>query len=330
MSDFRKILSKYFDILEENRTAQYLTCKNIVVNFDKTESTDSLWQKHDNALKKIKVSGVQPDSSLLDIKIELANRIFKDCIFCERRCRIDRRKTAGNCRIMNARIASEFMHFGEEQVLVPSYTIFFSGCTFHCVFCQNWDISQQVCGIYVKPEIVATMIRKRKNEGARNVNWVGGDPTSNLAYILSVLKECTENISQVWNSNMYCSKETMKLLQGIIDVYLTDFKYGNDSCAKRLSKVDNYVKIIKRNHKIAYTQGEIIIRHLILPNHITCCSEPILQWIRRNIPNVAVNVMAQYRPEFHAYEYEEITRPITTEEYIQVKSYANKLNLHVM
>jgi putative pyruvate formate lyase activating enzyme len=330
MGDFRRILFKYFDILEENGTAQYLTCKNISVNFDKTESTDSLWQKHDNVLKKMKVNNTKPKTSLLDLKIELANRIFQDCIFCERRCRIDRRKTTGNCGVMKARIASEFMHFGEEHVLVPSYTIFFSGCTFHCVFCQNWDISQQVCGIYIKPEIVATMIRKRKNEGARNVNWVGGDPTSNLAYILTVLKECTENIPQVWNSNMYCSEETMKLLQGIIDVYLTDFKYGNDICAKRLSKVDNYFRIIKRNHKIAYKQGEIIIRHLVLPNHIKCCSEPILQWISRNIPHVAVNVMAQYRPEFHAYEYEEISRSLSTEDYIQAKNYAKKMNINIM
>ena len=118
----------------------------------------------------------------------------------------------------------------------------------------------------------------------------------------------TENILQVWNSNMYCSEETMKLLQGIIDVYLTDFKYGNDTCAKRLSKVDNYFRIIKRNHKIAYKQGELIIRHLVLPNHIKCCSEPIFQWINRNIPDVAVNVMAQYRPEYHAYEHKEISR----------------------
>jgi len=330
MSDFRSILSNYFDILEENGIAHYIRCKNAPVAFDITESTDNLWKKHDSSLKKMKVRDIEPEISLLDLKIELANRIFQDCILCERRCRIDRRKTSGNCGVKEARIASEFLHYGEENVLVPSYTVFFSGCTFHCVFCQNWDISQQVCGLYVKPEILATAISKRKNEGARNVNWVGGDPTSNLAYILQVLKECKENIPQVWNSNMYCSEETMRLLDGIIDVYLTDFKYGDDDCAKRLSKVDNYTKIVKRNHKIAYKQGEIIIRHLVIPNHIKCCSEPILQWICKNVPEVAVNVMAQYKPEYHAYEYKDIARPLSAEEYVQVKNYANKLNIHVM
>lgn len=330
MNDIRSILSNYFNILEENGIAHYIQCKNVPVAFDITESTDNLWKKHDNYLKKIKVSDTEPETSLLDLKIELANRIFQDCILCERRCGIDRRKISGNCGVKEARIASEFLHYGEENVLVPSYTVFFSGCTFHCVFCQNWDISQQICGLYVKPEILSTAISKRKNEGARNVNWVGGDPTSNLAYILKVLKECKENIPQVWNSNMYCSEETMKLLHGVIDIYLTDFKYGNDECAKRLSKVDNYTKIIKRNHKIVYKHGEIIIRHLVIPNHVKCCSEPILQWICKNVPEVAVNVMAQYKPEFHAFEYKDIARPLSTEEYGQIKSYANKLNINVM
>ncbi|UCD12984.1 MAG: 4Fe-4S cluster-binding domain-containing protein [Thermoplasmatales archaeon] len=330
MSNFRSILPNYYSILEENGIAQYIQCKNSPVSFDINESTEILWKKHDKSLKKIKVSEIEPETSLLDLKIELANRIFQNCFFCERKCNVDRTKTSGNCGVKEARISSEFLHFGEENVLVPSYTIFFSGCTFHCVFCQNWNISQHIGGLYVESDMLANAISRRKNDRARNVNWVGGDPTSNLKYILKVLKKCKENIPQVWNSNMYCSEETMKLLNGIIDVYLTDFKYGNDDCAKRLSKVDNYTKVIKRNHKTAYNQGEMIIRHLVLPNHVKCCSEPILQWINKNTPEAAVNVMAQYRPEYHAYEYEDMARPLSTEEYLQAKNYAKKLNIHIM
>jgi putative pyruvate formate lyase activating enzyme len=330
MSNSGNILSNYFKILEENGIAQYLQCKNTSVSFDITESTDALWKKHDSVLKKMKLCDIEPETSLLDLKIELANRIFQDCILCERRCRVDRRKTSGNCGVKKAIVASEFMHFGEENVLNPSYTVFFSGCTFHCVFCQNWDISQQINGFQVSPEILSTIISKRKNEGAKNVNWVGGDPTSNISYVLKVLKESKENIPQIWNSNMYCSEETMKLLHGIIDIYLTDFKYGDDYCAKRLSKVDNYTKVVKRNHKLAYRQGEMIIRHLVIPNHVKCCSEPILQWVCKNIPEVAMNVMSQYRPEYYAYEYQDISKPISSEEYVYVKNYANKLNIHVI
>lgn len=330
MSNIRDIFPKYFCILEENRISQYIDCKNVKVSYNCNETTPSLWKKHDSSLKKWNISDIEPETSLLDLKIELANRIFQDCVFCERRCRVDRRKNFGNCKVKKAKINSEFLHIGEENILVPSYTIFFSGCTFHCVFCQNWDISQNINGRYIEPEILAAAISKRKSEGARNVNWVGGDPTSNLPYILNVLKKCNVNIPQVWNSNMYCSNETMNLLNGVIDVFLTDFKFGNDNCAKRLSKVDNYTKVVKRNHILAYNQAEMIIRHLVMPNHIKCCSEPILQWIEKNTPEAAVNVMAQYRPEYHAYDYEDINRSLTTQEYFQVKNFANQLEIHLI
>lgn len=328
MGDIKALLTKYFDILEEGRIAKFLDCKHVPVYFDISESTDGLWEKHDNALQNNKIHDIEPKQSLLDLKIELASRIFRECHFCERRCGVDRRKKTGNCGVKQASVTSEFLHIGEESVLIPSYTVFFSGCTFHCVFCQNWDISQHIRGVYIKPSILADMIDRRKNQGARNVNWVGGDPTPNLTYILSVLKQCNVNIPQVWNSNMYCSTETMKLLEGIIDLYLTDFKYGNDECAKRLSKVDNYTRIVKRNHKITHDDGEMIIRHLVIPNHIDCCSKPIIKWISENLPNATVNIMAQYRPEYKAYDYEDISRHVSLEEVLQVKGYANKLNIH--
>jgi len=328
MGDERTLLSTYFDILEENGTAQYLQCKHVPVSFMTSESTNNLWKKHDEAMQTAKLCDTEPKQSLLDLKIELASRIFRQCHLCERTCKVDRRREKGNCGVQQPGIASEFLHVGEEYVLVPSYTVFFSGCTFHCVFCQNWDISQQHCGIYIEPTTLTTMIEQRKHQGARNVNWVGGDPTPNLPYILNVLRECNVNIPQVWNSNMYCSIETMKLLEGVIDLYLTDFKYGNDECGKRLSKVDNYTKIIKRNHKIAHDNSEMIVRHLVMPNHVECCSKPIIKWIAENLPNAAVNIMAQYRPEYKAYDYEDISRPVSIEEVLQVKEYANKLNIH--
>lgn len=328
MTETRFLLSKYYDILEENRTAKYLQCKHIPVFFSNSESTSKLWEKHDKALQSMKLSDIEPKQSLLDLKIELTTRIFQECHFCERRCKVDRRKKAGNCGVKQPGISSEFLHIGEESVLVPSYTIFFSGCTFHCVFCQNWDISQKSGGMYVKPSAVVNMIEKRKKQGARNVNWVGGDPTPNLPYILQVLKECNINIAQVWNSNMYCSIETMKLLDGVIDLYLTDFKYGNDECARRLSKVEDYMKIVTRNHKKAHDNGEMIIRHLVMPNHIKCCSKPIIKWIGENLLNATVNIMAQYRPEYNAYDYEDIARSVSLEEVLLVKDYADEIGIH--
>ena len=328
MGNIRYLLSDYFNILEENKSSKYLQCKHIPISYKHSESTDELWKKHNKAIKDIKIQEFEPKTSLLDLKIEIASRIFKKCCFCERRCSVNRTKNAGNCGVKQASISSEFLHTGEERVLVPSHTIFFSGCTFHCVFCQNWEISQVVDGIYMKPERVAGIIQKRNSQNAKNVNWVGGDPTPNLLYILEVLKICNVNTPQVWNSNMYCSIETMDLLNNVMDLYLTDFKYGNDKCARRLSKVENYSKIIKRNHKIAHENGEMIIRHLVMPNHINCCSKPIIKWISENLPNASVNIMAQYRPEYHAYEYEDISGSINIDEYLKLKDYADELGVH--
>lgn len=328
MTDTKFLLAKYYDILEGNTNAIYLQCKHVPVSFNSTESTETLWKKHGKTLNSINLSYELPKQSLLDIKIELATRIFQECHFCERRCGIDRRKKAGNCGVKEPKISSEFLHLGEEAVLIPSYTIFFSGCTFHCVFCQNWDISQKSCGVYIKPTEHVNTIKNRKQQGARNVNWVGGDPTPNLYYILKVLKELNKNIPQVWNSNMYCSIETMNLLDRVIDLYLTDFKYGNDECARRLSKVENYMDIVKRNHKKAHDNGEMIIRHLVMPNHIECCSKPIIKWISENLPNATVNIMAQYRPVYKAYDHEDISRRVSIDEVQLVKEYANEIGIN--
>lgn len=330
MDIYRKLLPRYHDILSGEGTAKYLTSKYIPVSFDRSQSTDELWGIHDKTLQGLKVQNTPPAVSLLDLKIELAERLFEACCFCEHRCMVNRRKTMGKCGVKESRIALEFLHFGEEPFLVPSHTIFFSGCTFHCVFCQNWDISQIPCGRIISPDDLKMTIEQRMSQGARNVNWVGGDPTSNLLYILMVLRELRCNIAQVWNSNMYCSEETMKLLQGVIDIYLTDFKYGNDSCAKRLSDVDNYLRVVKRNHLLAYQHGEVVVRHLVIPNHFECCSKPVLQYIAKNLPNVLVNVMAQYRPEYKVYEFKEIARPVSSEEVVKVKDYAEKLGIHLI
>ncbi|KYK21999.1 radical SAM protein [Thermoplasmatales archaeon SG8-52-2] len=328
MKDIKYLLSNYFEILDKKRKAKFLLSKQVEVSFDKNDTSKILWEIHDKSIKNFKISDKKPKKSLLSLKIELAKRVFKNCSFCERRCNVDRIKKAGNCGVKEPGITSEFLHTGEERVLVPSHTIFFSGCTFHCVFCQNWDISQDSCGIFVEPEKLVEVIKFRNSQGSRNVNWVGGDPTPNLFYILEVLDVLKDNITQIWNSNMYCSSETMKLLSGIVDLYLTDFKYGNDDCARRLSKVNNYLNIIKRNHKFAHDSAEMIIRHLVMPNHVECCSKPIIEWISKNLPNACVNIMAQYRPEYHASDYDDISRNVSIEEYMQVKNYADKLQIN--
>lgn len=321
------MLPQYTSILDGSRQASYLECKAIAVEYAQSDGTEELWKDHDDAVQQWKVQDTTPDQSLLDLKIELANRIYHDCHFCEHHCHVDREITTGQCGVGEALLASEFLHMGEEPVFIPSHTLFFSGCTFSCVFCQNWDISQQVTGTHFKAKQVAYCISKQYEQGSRNVNWVGGDPTPNLAFILSVMNHCSENLPQLWNSNMYCSQETMKLLHGVIDVYLTDFKFSNDDCAQRLCKVPNYATIIQRNHLLAYNQTEVLIRHLILPGHSMCCSLPLLEWIHDHIPNAIVNIMDQYRPSYKANNYPGLQTPLSNQERKKVISKAKQLDL---
>jgi putative pyruvate formate lyase activating enzyme len=125
------------------------------------------------------------------------------------------------------------------------------------------------------------------------------------------------------------SEKTMKILDGIIDVYLTDFKYGPGECSKHLTKVKNYWDVITRNHLLASNQTEMTIRHLILPNHVDCCSKPVLDWIVENIrKKCIVNLMGQYRPEFKAREHIDINRSINWQETREVVDYARKLKIN--
>jgi putative pyruvate formate lyase activating enzyme len=327
----RKSLQRYFAVMEGKLPARFLVCKRVGVRSELSASDEELWSAHERGLKefrkllsridagKAKLEDLKrPKTSLLDLKVELARRILKSCHFCERRCGKDR--TAGEVGVCGvgerSRIASEFMHHGEEPELVPSYTIFFNGCTFKCCFCQNYDISQDpMGGVEVSPQTLAKLIEGARRDGARNVNFVGGEPTPNLHTILEALDLCEVSIPSVWNSNFYMSLETMKLLFGTQDVYLTDMKYGNDKCALRYSKVPNFFKIVARNHRLAFADAELIIRHLVLPNHVECCTRVVLEWIAENLGSMArTNIMPQFRPEYKAHEFEELRRRVTADE----------------
>ncbi|MEM2145704.1 MAG: 4Fe-4S cluster-binding domain-containing protein [Candidatus Jordarchaeaceae archaeon] len=214
---------------------------------------------------------------------------------------------------------------------------FFSSCTFKCVFCQNYDISTNPkSGVKTSGESLARIGRDLRREGARNINYVGGEPTPNTFNILVGIKEIKINVPQLWNSNMYCSKECMNLLLDVIDFWLPDFKYGNNQCAERLSKVSNYWDVVSRNHKMAYDEtvapgtSGMIVRHLVLPGHIECCTKPVLEWLAKNCPKALVNIMEQYHPTHEVprnKDFRDIDRRVTREEMEQAYKVADELGI---
>ncbi|BAA30212.1 radical SAM protein [Pyrococcus horikoshii] len=323
-------LPKYFAILKREEEPNFMLARNVKVRFRGDEDLDGLWVIHDEGLDKLKENDLteNPERNLLDLKAKIADKILERCTLCEIKCRVNRKKSPGYCRVKESLVASDFLHYGEEPELVPSYTVFFSGCNFRCVFCQNWDISQFRIGVEYLPEYMAIKIEKAFQLGARNVNFVGGEPTPNLPFILETLRYVRVPIPIVWNSNMYMSEEAMKLLDGVVDIYLGDFKYGNDRCAMKYSKVPRYWEVVTRNFLLAkeHFRAEFLIRHLVMPNHLDCCTKPILRWIAENLGReIRVNVMFQYRPEYKAIEYDEIARTLTLDEMREAEKITKKL-----
>ncbi len=340
-------LHRYRAIIDKERLAKYLIAKKFAFDGNLSLPSSNLWDLHKECsiefvdfITKVDTDDIDiseltsPSLSFLDLKIELANRILTDCHFCERKCGADRTQDEkGWCKLgSESRVSSAFLHTGEEAPLVPSGTIFFSSCCLGCVFCQNDDISTNPnSGQVVSSEGVAAIAEGLHKDGALNINYVGGDPIPNTHTILGSLSVQTSNVTQLWNSNLYCSEETMHLLADVFDVWLPDFKYGNNECAERLSEVPNYFDIVSRNHLIAYNSGEVIIRHLVMPNHLECCTIPILEWVAKNMPNCIVNIMGQYRTEHRARseqdKFPDIARRVSAQEMQIARAKADELGI---
>jgi putative pyruvate formate lyase activating enzyme len=158
---------------------------------------------------------------------------------------------------------------------------------------------------------LAREVERLRLNGCRNINMVGGEPTPWLQQWMSVFKLVDINVPVVWNSNAYYSPETAKLLADFVDVYLLDFKYGPGECAEEISEAPDYWDTCTHNHLEAQKSGEIIVRILVLPNHLECCTKPTLNWVAENLGVQArVNLMFQYRPEWRASEIPELRRKL--------------------
>lgn len=338
----QRALRRYFASMSDAIPAKFMVAKRVPAGL----LGKDIWQEHDLLLStftdfqdsidcgKLKLEELPaPKKSFLDLKIEIARKILSECNFCERACKVDRTHgKTGFCSCgAEPEISSYFTHLGEEPELVPSFTIFFMGCTFQCCFCQNYSVSQWLeAGRRISIKELASLAETAKAQGCRNVNFVGGEPTPWTHAILEAMRLCKTSIPVVWNSNAGYSLQTAKLLQGFADVYLLDFKYGPGDCSTRLSNFENYWEVSKRNHLMAMESGELIIRHLVLPGHLECCTKPIFKWVASELgKNTRVNIMFQYRPDYKVYERSEpdMKRRLTKEEMKRALEIADEVGL---
>ena len=271
--------------------------------------------------------------------------LLEKCAICPHNCGINRlNNQIGRCKSKDTvKVALYSTHNFEEPCISGkkgSGTVFFSNCNMNCVFCQNYEISQQGKGKEISIEELADIFIKQQEKDVENINLV--TPTSYVPQIIEAIKIARNNglkLPIVYNTNGYEKVETLKMLEGYVDIYLPDFKYSDNDLGKRLSKVDNYFEIVTEALKEMYRQtgkavfnGEgimqkgMIIRHLVLPNHILN-SRRVLKWINENMHDVYVSVMAQYFPTYKAKEIDDISRKLTKEEYEQIENYLYRLDL---
>jgi putative pyruvate formate lyase activating enzyme len=279
-------------------------------------------------------------------RADLALARLASCDLCPRHCAIDRLSgEKGFCHTGRfARVASYTPHFGEEPPLVGtcgSGTIFFSGCNLSCVFCQNYDISQGCAGEEVRAEALAGMMLELQECGCHNINFV--TPTHVVPQILEALVLAREEglcLPLVYNSGGYDSAETLRLLDGIFDIYMPDAKYGSDGPAEKYSNAPGYTEVMKTAIKEMHRQvGDLVIdengiarqgllvRHLVLPGGAAESGE-VFRFLSNEISkNTYVNVMDQYRPEYNACKYPELDRRISAREYADALRLAHAAGL---
>ena len=275
--------------------------------------------------------------------------MLEKCMICPRNCKVNRLEgNKGYCKCDDKiKIALVSTHDFEEPCISGkskngsgSGTIFFSNCNLNCVFCQNHEISQEGKGIVVSTERLAEIMIEQQNRNVNNINLV--TPTMYVEQIIEAIKIARNNglnIPIIYNSNGYENVETIKMLNGYIDVYLPDLKYSNNELAIKYSSAPEYFEIAQNAIKEMINQvgnpefdedgiikKGVIIRHLILPNYMQN-TKNVLKWIKDNLGDVYVSVMAQYFPTYKAKDVEKLNRKISIKEYKEIENYLYTLDL---
>jgi putative pyruvate formate lyase activating enzyme len=289
------------------------------------------------------------DEGIWQKKINIVEQIMSSCTLCPRNCKVNRLKgEKGYCKTLEKPfISSAFPHFGEEKELVGfngSGTIFFSYCNLRCVFCQNWEISSMGDGRYIDYENLADIMIDLQKIGCHNINLV--TPTHQVYGILKAIYLAVKkglHLPIVYNCGGYESLETLSILEGVIEIYMPDFKYGDNETGLKYSDCIDYFDIAKDAIKEMFKQvGELVIdengimkrglliRHLVLPNNLAN-SIKILDFLAKEVSTkILLNIMDQYYPAYKSKDYIELSRRITDKEYYEVVTIAKSLGFQYL
>jgi putative pyruvate formate lyase activating enzyme len=283
----------------------------------------------------------------LEQRVEEVRSMLEECSLCGRECGVNRLESSKGaaCRTGVKAVVSSFnAHFGEEDPLVGQHgsgTIFFTNCNLKCQYCQNYAISQLGEGREVEPEELAAMMLHLQGRGCHNINFVS--PTHVVPQILEALLLAAEkglSVPLVHNTGGYDSLGTLRLLDGIVDIYMPDMKYTNEEAGRKYSKVERYPQVnqsaVKEMHRQVgdlvmddrgVAQRGLLVRHLVLPNGLAGTRETATFLSQEVSPDTYLNVMSQYRPTYKAQSYPEIDRRPTAEELQEAVDLAREAGL---
>ena len=288
------------------------------------------------------------ESGELAERVARARQRMADCDLCARYCHVDRTTTLKGavCRTGERAVVHSYgPHHGEEDPLSGRHgsgTIFFSWCNLRCVYCQNWDISQKGLGHETSPAELAYMMLRLQAQGCHNINFV--TPSHVVAQIIAAVDIAAGKgltVPLVYNTGGYDSPEALRLLDGIIDIYMPDVKYADSRLAHRYSHVRNYVDVnraaLREMHRQVgdlvldrngVAQRGLLVRHLVLP-HDAAGTERVLDFVANEIsPDTYVNIMDQYHPCYRADAYPELNRRPASREWQRIRDRAVALGLH--
>lgn len=271
---------------------------------------------------------------------------LEKCNICPHECNCNRKKgKVGRCKATEkVRIALYSTHDFEEPCISGekgSGTVFFSNCNLNCKYCQNYEISQLGKGKDITIEELADIFLKQQEKKVENINLV--TPTSYVLPIIEAIKIARQkglSLPILYNTNAYEKIETLKLLEGYVDIYLPDFKYAENTLGKKYSNVDNYFEIatkaiqemirqvgIPQLNECGRMKKGVMVRHLVLPNHIEN-SKKLLKWLKENVSDeIYISVMAQYFPTYQAKEIQELNRKLTKAEWEEIEDYIEELGI---
>jgi len=264
-----------------------------------------------------KSSRAQSRPALARERARIARELLADCRLCAHDCGVNR--LAGETGLCHAGADARFFlaqtEVTDELELIPTFAMALNGCDLRCDFCitgaESWNSR---AGKTFSAKEMAAQAKAAVQKGARTVMILGGEPTIHLPAALELVAALPDDIKLVWKTNAHGAAPARELLDGMFDVWLADFKFGNDACARRLAKVSDYVRIVQENLLWANAHSELIVRHLLMPGHLECCWKPVAAWLAENLPGVKVNLRSGFWPAWRSSRHAELRGTVSAAE----------------